>query len=70
MNLLIVAPEKLAKIEELNAVGDPLRQLLPAALPDGRPALNADLLEDSGPGQTWETYGEILRGLPRETVEV
>ena len=66
MNVLILTPNDATALEVLNAAGDPLHQLQPALLVDGRLALNADLLEDCGPGQTWERYGTLLRTLAFE----
>jgi hypothetical protein len=68
MKMLIVSSQAAAELEALNASGDPSRQLRPASLAGSRLALNADLLEDSGPGQTWEHYARVLAGLPQEEV--
>jgi hypothetical protein len=69
MNALILTEEERQTLEELNASGDSTRQLRPAELREGGFALNADLLEDSGPDQTWEHYGEFLRLLPMTELE-
>ena len=66
--MLILSPEQAAQLSALNGTGDPFRQIIPSALADGRLALNADLLADCGPGQTWEHYGEFLAALPLETI--
>jgi hypothetical protein len=68
MIVLIVAEEDEAALEDLNALNME-RQLTPALLVDGRKALNADLLEDCGEGQTWERYEQFLGGLEIEEVE-
>ena len=68
MKCLIVSEEALVALDDLNVSGSPARQLYPFGLSDGRYALNADLVGDSGAGQTWEHYGEFLRSL--ETGEI
>jgi hypothetical protein len=70
MNALILDETERGQIEGLNAGGDGCRALHPVALVDGRFALNADLLADCGPGQTWEHYGELLAGLNVEEIGV
>jgi hypothetical protein len=39
------------------------------ALADGRFGLNADLLQDCGPGQTWDFYREFLGSLPADEID-
>ncbi|HYE30555.1 MAG TPA: hypothetical protein VEH27_03940 [Methylomirabilota bacterium] len=68
MNYLILTEENLTTLNNLNTTGDPLRRCEPITLTDGRSALNADLLNDCGPGQTWAHYGSFLQTLPVETV--
>ena len=63
MNVLILAPGQVTALQQLNAANPSPHQLQPAPLADGRPALNADLLHDCGPGQTWESYREFLETL-------
>lgn len=46
------------------------RQIIPVLADDGRWVLPADLLDDCGPGQTWEAYGPLLTALIVEEVEV
>lgn len=60
MNFLILNNVQAEKIATLNASSPPDRQLTPAAMLDGRCALNADLLQDAGPGQTWSHFGTAL----------
>lgn len=68
MNALILDITQRGQIEGLNASGDGCRALHPVGLADGRFALNADLLADCGPGQTWAHYGELLTGLEVEEI--
>ena len=68
MNMLILSAAEKTELEAANYGGDATRQLVPVALEDGRFALNADLLQDCGAGQTWEYYGTFLRELQVETV--
>ena len=70
MNMLILNEEQRANVEALNAIGSADRELAPVPLGDGRWGLNADLLNDSGPGQTWAHYGAALSGLPVEDLQV
>lgn len=69
MNVLIVEESDEAALAALNAGSDD-RKLTPVALVDGRKVLNADLLNDSGPGQTWEAFGDFLDGLTIEDVDL
>jgi hypothetical protein len=68
MNMLILSAEEKTELDAVNYGGNPTRQLVPVPLGDGRFALNADLLSDCGPGQTWEYYGTFVGELPIETV--
>lgn len=68
MNVLILDEDQLEELAELNGSGVTGRQLVPANLDDGRKFLDADLLEDCGPGQTWEHYATLLGDL--EIVEI
>ena len=68
MIMLILTDEQAAEINELNAVAPPFRKLEPVQLPDGRYALNSDLLMDLDPGETWWHYRIVLLDLPAETV--
>jgi hypothetical protein len=68
MNALILTSEQRDQALALNASGDAKRELRPAALKDGRFALNADLLTDIGQGQTWEHYKELVGSLAAEQV--
>lgn len=65
MNMLILTTEDKQELEAINYGGDPARQLQPVPLTDGNFGLNADLLEDCGPGQTWSWYAEFLDDLAR-----
>jgi hypothetical protein len=67
MNVLIVEESDEAALAALNDASDD-RKLAPVELVDGRKALNADLLNDSGPGQTWEAFGDFLDGLTIDDV--
>ncbi len=60
MNFLILNIVQAEKIAALNASSPPDRQLTPATMLDGRCALNADLLDDAGPGHTWAHFGPAL----------
>jgi hypothetical protein len=53
----------------MNSTGKSDRKIEPIALGDGRHALNADLLMDLDPGETWWHYRTLLLELPVETVE-
>ena len=66
MNVLILSPGQVNTLQQLNAANPSLHQLQPALLADGRPALNADLVHDCGPGQTWESYRDFLHTLTLE----
>ena len=68
MTMLIVTADQLEDLHEMNNTGDAQRRLEPIALPDGRHALNADLLMDLDPGETWWHYRTLLLDLPAETV--
>jgi hypothetical protein len=67
MNILIVTEEQLDELGALNASGSSDRQLDAVELEDGRRALNGDLLNDCGPGQTWEHYHDFLQALEQDT---
>jgi hypothetical protein len=69
MTYLILTIDHLAALAELNASGTPNRQLTPVELTDGRRVLNTDLLNDCGPGQTWEHYGPFLRSTLEAEIE-
>lgn len=68
MNMLILDASQSAQLAALNLAGDPVRQLQPVPLGDGRFALNSDLLQDCGPGQTWEHYTAFLQTLGAELI--
>lgn len=68
MTMLILTPEQAAEIEELNTSGPRFHKIEPVELPDGRFALNSDLLMDLDPGETWWHYRIRLLDLPAETV--
>jgi hypothetical protein len=68
MNMLMLSAAEKTELDAVNYGGDPTRELVPVPLQDGRFALNADLLQDCGAGQTWEYYGTFLRELPAEVV--
>lgn len=68
MKMLILTAEIKTELEAANHSGNPTRQLMPAALLEGRFGLNADLLRDCAPGQTWEHYREFLAALPVEEI--
>jgi len=66
MNALILNETEKSQLAALNASASPDRQLVTAALKDGRNILNADLLADAGPGQTWSHYAAFIQSLARE----
>lgn len=66
MNALILNETEIKQLEALNASASPDRQLVTAVLKDGRHVLNADLLADAGPGQTWGHYAAFIQSLTRE----
>jgi hypothetical protein len=68
MNVLIVDEAEMAALADLNANGPGDRELTPAALDDGRMALNADLLNDCAAGKTWEHWHDFLQGLTPASV--
>jgi hypothetical protein len=68
MIMLILSAEQALDLEEMNATGSPARRLEPIQLPDGRHALNSDLLMDLDPGETWWHYRTLLLDLPAETI--
>ena len=68
MIMLILSAEQAEAIEAMNKEGSPLRRLEPVELPDGRRALNSDLLTDLDPGETWWHYRTALLDFPAETV--
>ena len=69
MNVLILDEEQIDELQQLNESGVATRRLQARELEDGRFALNADLLEDCGPGQTWEHYADLLQALEEDEVE-
>lgn len=68
MKMLVLNVETKTELEAANYNGDANRQLIPVALADGRFGLNADLLQDCGPGQTWEFYRGFLGSLSVEEI--
>ena len=68
MIMLMLNAGQLNDLRELNESGSTHRRLEPVALPDGRHALNSDLLMDLDPGETWWHYRTLLLDLPAETV--
>jgi hypothetical protein len=68
MIMLILNADQLEDLAELNTSGPTQRRLEPIELPNGRRALNADLLMDLDPGETWWHYRTLLLDLPAETV--
>jgi hypothetical protein len=66
MNALILNETEMIQLATLNTAACPDRQLVTANLKDGRHVLNADLLADSGPGQTWSEYAAFIQSLTRE----
>lgn len=70
MNVLILTEEQMDELTALNEDGSPDRQLVPTGLDDGRLVLNSDLLNDHGPGQTWEHYGAFLDTLELANVTI
>jgi hypothetical protein len=66
MNALILNETENTQLAALNASASPDRQLVTAVLKDGRHVLNADLLADAGPGQTWNHYAPFIQALTRE----
>lgn len=63
MQMLILNAEQQAALAALNETGEAARRLEAVAVGDGTAALNADLLGDCGPGQTWAHYGPLLAAL-------
>jgi hypothetical protein len=68
MTMLILNADQMLELQKLNDSGEKIRQLEAIELPDGRRALNADLLMDLDPGETWWHYRTLLLDLPAETV--
>ena len=68
MIMLILKADQMPDLHEMNDSGERQRRLEPIELPDGRHALNADLLMDLDPGETWWHYRTLLLDLPVETV--
>ena len=68
MIMLILNAEQMEDLQEMNGTGKTDRRLEPVRLPDGRQGLNADLLLDLDPGETWWHYRTLLLELPAETV--
>jgi hypothetical protein len=68
MIMLILNADQMLDLQEMNDSGEKQRRLEPIELPDGRRALNADLLMDLDPGETWWHYRTLLLDLPVETV--
>ncbi len=66
MNALILNETEKMQLDALNATASPDRQLVTATLKDGRHVLNADLLADAGPGETWSHYATFIQALARE----
>lgn len=66
--MLTLNGEQQIALAALNASGEAGRRLEAMPLGDGRGVLNADLLADCGPGQTWAHYGALLGGLGVEVV--
>jgi len=64
MEILAIDAAALEALAPLNAAAPPTRRLEPVALGEGLHALNADLLQDCAPGQTWEHYAAWLQSLP------
>ncbi len=62
MLMLIIPPEMIAAASAINAA-HPFKKIKPITLTDGRLAVNADLLTDCGPGQTWEDWAALGGGL-------
>lgn len=69
MNVLILDEDQEEPLQQLNETAPEGKRLEPAELADGRKFLNADLLNDSGQGETWEHYGEFLDGLQLEQID-
>lgn len=68
MIMLLLNADQMLDLHDLNNTGHAHRRLEPIALPDGRHALNADLLMDLDPGETWWHYRTLLLDLPAETI--
>ena len=68
MIMLILNDEQMLDLEEMNGTADPNRRLEPIRLPDGRHALDADLLDICDPGETWWHFRTLLMDLPAETI--
>ena len=68
MNALILNEDQVAEAQLLSE--GRTNVLSPVKLDEGRFILNADLLTDCAPGQTWAFAGDFLRSLPIEDVEL
>ena len=60
MKILILKPSALAALDAKNTTKTNNQLLHPATLKTGESFLNADLLNDCNPGQTWEHYHDLL----------
>ena len=60
MKILMIKPSALSALDTKNNGESKAQHLQPAFLKTGEPFLNADLLNDCGPGQTWERYADLI----------
>ena len=60
MKILMIKASVLSALDTKNNGESKGQRLQPAFLKTGEPFLNADLLNDCGPGQTWERYADLI----------
>ena len=60
MKILMIKASALSALDSKNNGESKAQRLQPALLKTGEPFLNADLLNDCGPGQTWERYANLI----------
>ena len=66
--MLILNDEQMLDLEEINATAPENWRLDPIRLPDGRHALDADLLTICDPSEPWRNFRTLLIDLPSETI--
>lgn len=70
MKMLILDDREMGRLAKLNEGNASLNRTLTAVeLRDETWGIGADLLGDCGTGQTWEAWGELLRGLRQREVD-
>ncbi len=60
MKILILKPSALTTLDAKNTAETKNQLLHPGTLKTGESFLNADLLSDCNPGQTWEHYHDLI----------